>query len=135
MTGANYRLGLSGGAREISLTRDELLALPQRTATLPIACVEGWTTTQEWTGVALAELAAGRRPRARLCVRALAPAGRVRARRRSTRAGHRSRCDARPEGQRRRPLTGSRLPGAHHRAGPSGVHNTKWVASIEFARA
>ena len=36
-----------------SLTREELLALPQRTARLPIACVEGWSTTQEWTGVRL----------------------------------------------------------------------------------
>ena len=31
--------------------------MPQHTARLPIACVEGWTTTQEWTGVRLADLA------------------------------------------------------------------------------
>ena len=40
-----------------SLSRDDLLALPQHTARLPIACVEGWTTTQTWTGVRLSELA------------------------------------------------------------------------------
>jgi DMSO/TMAO reductase YedYZ molybdopterin-dependent catalytic subunit len=31
--------------------------MPQHTATLPIACVEGWSTTQTWTGVRLADLA------------------------------------------------------------------------------
>ena len=32
--------------------------MTQHTAELPIACVEGWSTTQSWTGVPLAELAA-----------------------------------------------------------------------------
>jgi DMSO/TMAO reductase YedYZ molybdopterin-dependent catalytic subunit len=31
--------------------------MPQRTATLPIACVEGWSVTASWTGVPLADLA------------------------------------------------------------------------------
>ena len=31
--------------------------MPQRTYDLPIACVEGWSTTQRWTGVPIAELA------------------------------------------------------------------------------
>ncbi len=39
------------------LSRDDLLALPQVTAKLPIACVEGWSTTQSWSGVRLADLA------------------------------------------------------------------------------
>jgi DMSO/TMAO reductase YedYZ molybdopterin-dependent catalytic subunit len=35
-----------------------LLGLPQYTARLPIACVEGWSTgVQTWTGVRLADLA------------------------------------------------------------------------------
>ena len=34
-----------------------LLAMEQHTADLPIACVEGWSTTQRWTGVRLADLA------------------------------------------------------------------------------
>jgi DMSO/TMAO reductase YedYZ molybdopterin-dependent catalytic subunit len=45
------------GARELTLTRDALLAMPQHTHELPIACVEGWTTTQHWTGVRLSDLA------------------------------------------------------------------------------
>jgi DMSO/TMAO reductase YedYZ molybdopterin-dependent catalytic subunit len=45
------------GERSISLSRDQLLALPQHTYDLPIACVEGWSTTQRWSGVRLRDLA------------------------------------------------------------------------------
>jgi DMSO/TMAO reductase YedYZ molybdopterin-dependent catalytic subunit len=37
--------------------REQLLALPQHTYDLPIACVEGWSTTQRWSGVRLRDLA------------------------------------------------------------------------------
>ncbi|MGI8434990.1 MAG: molybdopterin-dependent oxidoreductase [Nocardioidaceae bacterium] len=57
-TGASWRLALSGGDSPASLDREMLLAMPQHTAVLPIACVEGWSTTQTWTGVRLADLAA-----------------------------------------------------------------------------
>jgi DMSO/TMAO reductase YedYZ molybdopterin-dependent catalytic subunit len=50
----HWRLVL-GGTR--SFTRAELAALPQHTAALPIACVEGWSTQQTWTGVRLRDLA------------------------------------------------------------------------------
>jgi DMSO/TMAO reductase YedYZ molybdopterin-dependent catalytic subunit len=52
--GAAWRLRL--GAR--TLSRADLLRLPQHTARLPIACVEGWSTVQDWTGVPLRDLAA-----------------------------------------------------------------------------
>jgi len=55
-TGPDWRL-LLVGARRVSLSRDELLAMPLTTADLPIACTEGWSTTQRWTGVPLADLA------------------------------------------------------------------------------
>jgi DMSO/TMAO reductase YedYZ molybdopterin-dependent catalytic subunit len=45
------------GARRVSLSREQLLALPLVTADLPIACTEGWSTQQRWTGAPLAELA------------------------------------------------------------------------------
>jgi len=45
------------GASEMALSREDLLRLAQSTQSLPIACVEGWSTTQDWTGVPLAELA------------------------------------------------------------------------------
>jgi DMSO/TMAO reductase YedYZ molybdopterin-dependent catalytic subunit len=57
-TGAGWRLALIGpGGMQVRLSRTALLAMPQHTATLPIACVEGWSTTQTWTGVRLADLA------------------------------------------------------------------------------
>ena len=67
------------GDAEMSLSRDELLALPQRTAQLPIACVEGWSSTQEWTGVPLvgAGRARGRAGRERGARRVAAAEGRA----------------------------------------------------------
>jgi hypothetical protein len=56
MTGADWRLTVVG-ARTISLTRQQLLALVQSTRTLTITCTDGWSTTQRWTGVPLAALA------------------------------------------------------------------------------
>ncbi|MEV0005480.1 molybdopterin-dependent oxidoreductase [Micromonospora sp. NPDC050980] len=57
-TGPGWRLSLRTGDRAVTLDRAGLLALPQHTATLPIACVEGWSTSQTWTGVRLRDLAA-----------------------------------------------------------------------------
>ncbi len=53
-----WRLSLSGGAAAVELDRAALLEMEQHTAVLPIACVEGWSTTQSWTGVRLRDLAA-----------------------------------------------------------------------------
>jgi DMSO/TMAO reductase YedYZ molybdopterin-dependent catalytic subunit len=47
--------GTSG--QTLRLSRDQLLAMPQHTYWLPIACREGWSTTQRWTGVRLRDLA------------------------------------------------------------------------------
>jgi DMSO/TMAO reductase YedYZ molybdopterin-dependent catalytic subunit len=53
-----WRLRVSG-ARELALSRRALMnGLPQRTHTITLGCVEGWSTTQRWTGVRLADLAA-----------------------------------------------------------------------------
>jgi hypothetical protein len=56
MTVADWRLTLVG-ARTVSFTRQELLAMTQSSRTLTIACTDGWSTTQHWTGVQLATLA------------------------------------------------------------------------------
>jgi hypothetical protein len=45
-----FRLTLVSGATTRELTRDDLLALPQTTARLPIACVEGWSASGTWRG-------------------------------------------------------------------------------------
>jgi DMSO/TMAO reductase YedYZ molybdopterin-dependent catalytic subunit len=55
--GPAWRLELVG-SRSLFLTRAQLLSLPQHTHDLPIACVEGWSTTQRWSGVRLSDLAA-----------------------------------------------------------------------------
>lgn len=57
MVGPAWRLELYGGPDTVTFTRDELLAMEQHTYELPIACVEGWSTTQTWTGVRLKDLA------------------------------------------------------------------------------
>ncbi|MFG3601294.1 molybdopterin-dependent oxidoreductase [Micromonospora chersina] len=57
-TGPGWRLTLRAGNRTVALDRARLLALAQHTAVLPIACVEGWSTSQTWTGVRLRDLAA-----------------------------------------------------------------------------
>ncbi len=55
---AAYRLEVVGAGvtRPLSLTYDDLRALPQHEATLPIACVEGWSTNQRWRGVRVRDL-------------------------------------------------------------------------------
>jgi DMSO/TMAO reductase YedYZ molybdopterin-dependent catalytic subunit len=73
----SWRLELNGAVSR-SLSREELLGLPQYTARLPIACVEGWSTgVQSWTGVRLAELAelVGAGPEDRLFVESLQHGG------------------------------------------------------------
>ncbi|GAA4983946.1 molybdopterin-dependent oxidoreductase [Actinopolymorpha pittospori] len=55
-TGPDWRLHVVG-RRGLRLSRADLLALPQYTERLPIACVEGWSTVQDWTGVRLRDLA------------------------------------------------------------------------------
>lgn len=56
-TGASWRLRLVGPDGERSLRREELLTMALRTEELPISCVEGWSTSQAWTGIPLRELA------------------------------------------------------------------------------
>ena len=136
MVGPGYLLTLSGGGTEVLLARDELLALPQHTARLPIACVEGWTTTQEWTGVRLAELAraAGLDPAdvADAFVRSLQPRGVL------SKASLNGAQVRHPDSMLALEVNGADLPLDHGYpariivpAAP-GVHATKWVASIDF---
>ena len=55
----NYRLEISGRvARPLSLTLDQLLALPAHDTVLPIACVEGWSYSAPWSGVRVRDLLA-----------------------------------------------------------------------------
>jgi len=135
MTGPEYRLALRHAGREISLAREDLLAMAQHTARLPIACVEGWTTTQEWTGVRLADLArmAGAAGSGSALVRSLQPRGVLS--RASLNAGQLRHPDAllamKVNGADLSPDHG--YPARIIVPGLPGVHNTKWVEAIEFS--
>jgi DMSO/TMAO reductase YedYZ molybdopterin-dependent catalytic subunit len=58
LTGDRWRLQLLGGPQPLVLDRVMLAAMPHHTVDLPIACVEGWSTVETWTGIRLADLAA-----------------------------------------------------------------------------
>lgn len=58
-TGEGWWLTVSGPAGDLRLSREQLLAMDQHSAALPIACVEGWSTSDQWwRGVRLSDLAA-----------------------------------------------------------------------------
>ena len=129
---------LRTGDTEVSLSRDELLALPQHTARLPIACVEGWSTTQEWTGVRArragrARGRAGREPGARRV--AAAEAGVLR---RASLTGDQIAAD---DALLALKVNGEDLSMDHGYPArvivPAlpGVHNTKWVGQMTFEAA
>ncbi len=56
LVGPAYRLEVVYGDRSVLLTREDLQAMTQRTESLPIACVEGWSAGAEWTGVRVRDL-------------------------------------------------------------------------------
>ncbi|UJW34992.1 molybdopterin-dependent oxidoreductase [Saccharothrix sp. AJ9571] len=72
-----WRLEVATAAGTRSFTRTELAALPQTTAELPIACVEGWSHSAVWSGVAFPDLlrAAGAEPGADVRVLSLERGG------------------------------------------------------------
>ena len=47
----NWRLIVKRGSRMRTFSYAELLAMPQHTVELPIACVNGWSQTATWTGI------------------------------------------------------------------------------------
>ncbi len=134
--GPAWRLALSG-SQVMQFSRDQLLAMPQHTHELPIACVEGWSTTQTWTGVRLRDLArlAGAGDRSEVTVKSL------------QRGGAFSQATlASTQVDDERSLLALRVNGADLSldhgfpariivpAAP-GVHCTKWVESISFEKA
>jgi DMSO/TMAO reductase YedYZ molybdopterin-dependent catalytic subunit len=76
--GPDWRLEIHGQGPTRVFTRAQLLALPQHTAALPIACVEGWSTSdQHWSGLRLTDLAdmAGAPDAASVLVESVQPPG------------------------------------------------------------
>jgi DMSO/TMAO reductase YedYZ molybdopterin-dependent catalytic subunit len=133
--GPAYRLELVHGAKTVSLSRQQLLALAQQTEDLPIACVEGWSTTQSWTGVPLALLAqmAGGSGSRQVLVESLQPRGVLRkatlshdqfSAGRALLALKVNGADLSPDHGYPARIIVPALP---------GVHNTKWVARMTFS--
>jgi DMSO/TMAO reductase YedYZ molybdopterin-dependent catalytic subunit len=138
-TGGGWRLTLAASpspaaqARAVTVTRAQLLAMPQQTAHLSINCVEGWSSgDQAWTGVRLRDLArlAGAEPPGNAYVESLQEHG-----------GH----AVLSRGQVMNPgsLLAFRVNGAELSAdhgyparvivpGAPGVHNIKWVTKMTF---
>jgi DMSO/TMAO reductase YedYZ molybdopterin-dependent catalytic subunit len=56
-TSPDYRLTVEGNVRTpLSLTMEQLRAMPQRETVLPITCVDGWSATATWRGVRVRDL-------------------------------------------------------------------------------
>ena len=117
------------------LSRRDLLRMEQHTASLPIACVEGWSTdNQTWTGVRLRDLAAlsGVANPSTVLVRSLQHGG-----------GFNRAVLSQAQIMDQDSLLALRVDGADlslDHGYPArvivpdnpGVHNTKWVASLTF---
>lgn len=135
ITEGAWRLELRGPDGAVTrLSRAELLAMEQHEERLPIACVEGWTTTQRWGGVRLGDLASlvGGREAPSVYVVSLQKAilGET------SLSGDTLRDDRSLLALR---VNGHDLPRDHgfpaRIMAPSlpGVHQTKWVTRLEFA--
>ncbi|WP_375399234.1 molybdopterin-dependent oxidoreductase [uncultured Amnibacterium sp.] len=53
----DWRLSVRGPSGTLRFTLDELRGMPQTSVTLPISCVEGWSTNADWRGVRFSHLA------------------------------------------------------------------------------
>ena len=134
--GPAYRLVLVG-RHQVSLTREQVAALPQRSAVLPIACVEGWSAAALWSGVRLTDLArlAGVRDPAGALVESIEQRGSFR------QASLSAAQVTDPRSLLALRVNGADLSRDHGYpartiipAAP-GVHNTKWVNKITFLEA
>lgn len=133
--GEKWALTLTGGPAPVRLELADLAAMPRHTAELPIACVEGWSSVQTWTGVRLRDLAAaaGVPEPASAVVRSVevGPFARAQLTRAQVLA---------PDSLLATSVNGATLSRDHGYPArvivPAlpGVHNTKWVVIIEFRR-
>ncbi len=131
--GTGWKLSLMG-ATPRTLDRAALQGMPQHTAVLPIACVEGWSSTQSWTGVRLGDLAAlaGVPTPTSAHVQSLEKAGPF------NQASLQTNQILNPDALLALRVNGVDLSLEHGFPArvivPAlpGVHNTKWVRSIEF---
>jgi DMSO/TMAO reductase YedYZ molybdopterin-dependent catalytic subunit len=137
LVGTGWRLRLTSPEGSVDLDRSRLLAMPMHTAVLPIACVEGWSSTQRWTGVRLRDLAriAGVPAAGSAWVSSLEERGSFNT---APLEGHQVLAGDSLLALKVNGVDLSRDHGYPARVivpALPGVHNTKWVASIEFHRS
>ncbi len=133
-TGPSWRLTLRGGPAPVVLNREMLAAMPQHSARLPIACVQGWSTVQAWSGVRLADLAriAGVPLPRSAAVASLGKKGKF------NHATLEHNQISHPDSLLALRVNGADLSLDHGYPARiivpaiNGVHNTKWVKSIDF---
>ncbi|MDT0401796.1 molybdopterin-dependent oxidoreductase [Streptomyces edwardsiae] len=130
-----WRLVVTGPAGTVRLSRAGLLGLPLHSAALPIACVEGWSTSDQWwRGVRLRDLAAlaGHREPVDVFVESLQRRGAFRrgALRANQVADPRSLLALFVNGEELTPDHG--YPARIIVPAAPGVLNTKWVARLTF---
>lgn len=131
-----WALTIVNGARKRMLSLADLGALPQTAAELPIACVEGWSTTAHWRGIRVRDLMAmvDAPPGTALLVTSLQPHGNYRV----TTMGAEFVQD--PTTLVALELNGQTLdldhgfPARIIAPGRPGVLQTKWLRSIEVIR-
>ena len=133
--GGSRSAATAGAARPRRADRADLLRMEQHTASLPIACVEGWSTdNQAWTGVRLRDLArlAGVTRPSSVLVQSLERGGAF------SQAVLSAGQIMDPDSLLALRVNGADLTPDHGYparvivpASP-GVHNTKWVASLTF---
>ena len=135
--GTDSRVGTGSRASRapVMMSRADLLRMDQHTASLPIACVEGWSTdNQAWAGVRLRDLAAlsGVTSPSTVLVRSLQHGGGF------SRAVLSGEQIMDPDSLLALQVNGADLSLDHGYParvivpGNPGVHNTKWVASLTF---
>lgn len=133
----DWRLSVRGPRGVVELSRSRLERLPQTTATLPIACVEGWSTWAEWGGIRMRDLVAlaGGPVDAAVRITSLQPRGAYRV----TTMGPEFAQD--PATLVALRLNGETLdldhgyPARIIAPGRPGVLQTKWLSSIEVMKA
>ncbi len=133
----DWRLRVVGPQDTVELSLEDLRAMAQRSAVLPIACVEGWSASGEWGGVPVRDLVAlvGGGPDDDVVVRSMQPRGAYRESRLPANfARH-------PDSLLALTLAGEPLHPDHgfpcRLIAPArpGVLQTKWVREVEVVRA
>jgi DMSO/TMAO reductase YedYZ molybdopterin-dependent catalytic subunit len=128
-----YRVDVEGAVdRPLALSLEDLRAMPQHEATLPIACVEGWSFSARWRGVRVRDLLAmaGAADGAEARVESAQPGSRYRTSPLNTDQA------ADPDTLLALELDGEPLAIEHgfpiRLIGPNrpGVHQTKWVTKV-----